>query len=287
MKRDHGKFDFSDMEQLCWQVLQDEQVRASVQGSYDYLFIDECQDVSRIQDSIIRNVQGPKTSLFLVGDVKQSIYRFRRADPTLMIAGIDRIEAGAPDSRVIYLRKNFRSSPTVLDACNRVFRRVMHRSVAEIDYTKNDELDPGRTDAVPVPTEILLVDTPRRKDASLRREAEAAAERIHQLMDEGFHARDIVILMPKVSGNARPVCDVLENHGIRTFFDGGDSFITMPEIVSFIAILQTVDDMLQDIPLLATLKLPPFSLTDSDLADIRLSYPDKDSPFHQAFLHCA
>ncbi len=128
-------WDFNDLEHLALKALSDPGTAREVSGAYDALFVDEYQDVSHIQEAIITRLCSGRNSLFMVGDVKQSIYRFRLADPTLFL-GKSRRFGHAPDApeRLITLKENFRSRPNILSAVNLVFEHAMREEATEIEY---------------------------------------------------------------------------------------------------------------------------------------------------------
>ena len=299
-KQQKNLVDFSDLEQMTYGVLQKNDMRAHHQSMYDHIFVDECQDVSAIQDAILQAVHGEHCSLFMVGDVKQSIYRFRLADPTRFLHRMRTFsDAEDAEERRIFLQKNFRSAQTVLDATNRVFRHLMRERVTELNYQPEDELIQGRETEVNTPIEVHVLDTETleedEKVTGLEAEAAVLVERIQALLKETFHDgngvrrftyRNMVILLPKVAGVGGKLVELLTAQGIPVYFDGADSYFDLPEIVSFKALLSIIDNPLQDIDLLAALKNIPFALTDEDLANIRLSKTGKNVPFHEAFLAC-
>lgn len=298
-KRAQNLLDFTDLEQLTLQMLEDPALRAKLRDRFDHIFVDECQDVSAVQDAIIQQLQGSNTCLFMVGDVKQSIYRFRQADPTLFLHRMRTFsdDEDAP-ARRIFLQKNFRSRPAVLDATNRVFRRLMKADVTELDYLPEDELIPGRASIGGEHVEITLLAPPEKKTRAadlLTAQALQAASRMEELTRETFVEgetprrytyRDMVILMPTVSRAGARVAEVLQSRGIPVYFDGADSYFALPEILAVTSLLSVIDNHLQDIPLLAVLKATPFLLTDQQLADIRLCKAGKGVPFYEAFDAC-
>lgn len=298
-KREQHLLDFSDLEQFTLELLDDPDLREKLRERFDHIFVDECQDVSAVQDAIIQQLQGENTCLFMVGDVKQSIYRFRQADPTLFLRRM-RTFSDAEDARErrIFLQRNFRSSEAILDATNRVFRRLMKASVTELDYLPEDELIPGRATEQNASVEIeLMTASGEKKRAAelLTAQALRTAARIEGMTRETFFDgekertytyRDMVILMPSVSRAGAQVADVLQSRGIPVYFDGTDSYFTLPEILTVTSLLTLIDNRMQDVPLLAVLKMTPFLLTDQDLADIRLCKTGRDVPFWEAFDAC-
>ena len=302
--------DFGDMEQYTLDILEQPEVRAQMQGEFDHIFVDECQDVSQIQDAILQAIHGEQNCLFMVGDVKQSIYRFRKADPTLFLGRMQTFsEEETARERKIVLQQNFRSSFPVLDATNRVFRQTMRPAVTELTYAPEDELICGlgaREDDPPVMVHLLR--GPDIRDALgvsvseaeqvlkaadpkevLRTETRVVAQRIKELlgttMPDGktISYRDMVILLAQTTNLAQTVVDALTEEGIPTFYDGAESYFNLPEIMDMKALLSLLDNAQQDFPLLTVLKMVPFSLTDEELAQIRLMQTGQNVPFYQAF----
>ncbi|MDD6051592.1 MAG: helicase-exonuclease AddAB subunit AddA [Clostridiales bacterium] len=296
-KAENHLMDFSDMEQFTMQVLSDPALRAQMQGEYDHIFVDECQDVSQVQDAILQAIHNDDNCLFMVGDVKQSIYRFRKADPTLFMERL-RTYSDEPDAkcRRIILQKNFRSRGGVLNATNIVFRNTMRPQVTELAYEQTDELICGRETQNDPPVEMHLLDVSPGEDGeaveALEAEAQVVIERIRALLNEQFDDgsglrnytyRDMVILLSAASTTAPKLVEILGRAGIPVFYDGAAAFYQLPEVQSMKALLCVIDNPLQDIPLLSALKMPPFSLTDTELGVIRTAKTGKNVPFYEAF----
>ncbi|HPY42766.1 MAG TPA: UvrD-helicase domain-containing protein [Clostridia bacterium] len=170
LKAQKSLWDFNDLEHLAFQALRDLQVHREVSGAYDALFVDEYQDISRIQEAIIQRLHGPDNTLFMVGDVKQSIYRFRQADPTLFLSKYRSFETDekAP-RRLITLKENFRSAGNILRAVNLVFEHAMQKDATEIDYDDEARLSTLGDEDAGAPVELWILE----KDAE---PAEAAEE---------------------------------------------------------------------------------------------------------------
>lgn len=294
-KRKRNLMDFSDLEQMTLAVLDQAAVRERLQETWDHIFVDECQDVSAIQDAILQRVHGENNRLFMVGDVKQSIYRFRLADPTLFLGRMRSFgrEENSPQRRIT-LQMNFRSDGNVLESTNLVFRKLMCRRVTELDYAREDELVPPPERQSGAPAELCLLHDGEKdgdEDAALataiEKQALCCGERILRLHrgEEGraYDYRDMVILMPKVRNVAQRVTELLESMGIPVYCDMKGAYFDLPEIRAMLYLLQTLDNPLQDIPLLSTLKLPGFHVSDGELADIRLMDSGRNVPFHRAF----
>ena len=294
-KRNRGLADFSDLEQDAMRVLTDSAAREEVRDSWRHIFVDECQDISTVQDAIIQALHSDKNDLFMVGDVKQSIYRFRLANPTLFM---DRIHAflGAedPDKECVYLQANFRSRPEILETANLIFRKIMRADVTEMDYTSRDELVAGReTEGFePVCVDVLCGEEDDKPDLS------AVADHLTLCMrdlmncpapgkDRNYAWRDFVILMPAVSVDGPKLAELLRLRDVPVFFDGDGEYYQLPEILTFREMLEWIENPLQDIPLITALKNVPFLFTDEELSRVRLKNPAKGVPFHEAFAECA
>lgn len=299
-KEQQHVIDFSDMEQFTMEVLMQEPLRQELQAEYDHIFVDECQDVSQVQDAILHALHSDANSMFMVGDVKQSIYRFRKADPTLFLHRMRTFhdEEDAENRRII-LQKNFRSRANVLEATNQVFRVIMRPAVTELTYEPEDELICGRETMQDPPVEMHLLDISPGEDGeqveALEAEAKVVIERIHELLEEQFDDgdgmrnytyRDMVILLSAASNTAPKLVEMLSSQGIPVFYDGAASYYSLPEIQSVKALLSVLDNPLQDIPLLSALKMVPFSISDEQLASIRLYKTGKNVPFYEAFAAC-
>lgn len=299
-KAEKHVIDFSDMEQFTMEVLRREEFREQLQGEYDHIFVDECQDVSQIQDAILQAIHSENNYMFMVGDVKQSIYRFRKADPTLFLHRM-RTYSDAEDApkRRIFLQKNFRSRHHVLEATNQVFRRAMRPMVTELTYEAEDELICGRETSDDPAVEMHLLDVSPGDDGdkveALEAEAKVVIDRIQALLNEQFDDgnglrnytyRDMVILLSAAANTAPKLVEMLTAQGIPVFYDGAAAYYSLPEIQSVKSLLCVLDNPMQDIPLLSALKMPPFSFTEDQLAQVRVCKTGRNVPFYEAFGAC-
>ena len=274
--------DFTDLEHKALKILKNEDSRASVRGRYQRIFVDECQDVSAVQNALIDSLAGEENTLFMVGDVKQSIYRFRLANPGLFR---ERIEAAGPEAgERIFLQENFRSRPEILQTANTIFRNIMHTETAGIEYEEKDELRAGLTDCTgSVPVDVDLLE--QGEDMTcLEMVAAHTADRIREMKEAGeFDYKDIVILMPEVSTDGPKISEMLKQQGIPVFFDGKGGFFEQPEVEVFRNLLTLLDNPHLDLPLLTVLVNPPFAFDEEELSLIRLKKTGRNVPFWQAF----
>jgi len=314
-KRRRGVLDFNDLEHGALKALEHDEVRQALHAQYRYVFIDEYQDSSAIQESIVGSF-AREDGLFLVGDVKQSIYRFRQAEPSLFLhraAEYDRKET--KHARRIDLQKNFRSRANVLNGANAVFERIMRADVTEIEYDERERLIPGleaRDDDPPLEMHLIWRETedePREEDGeetteawtveserelgSVEREAMIAAERIKALVGMPFYDaktggerplcyRDMAVLMRVARTTATLAADVLTAQGIPVFCDAGEGYFDIPEIRAVMALLRSIENGAHDEALLAALRGPALGLEESELAAIRIFCPDTKIPYHEA-----
>ncbi len=291
--------DFNDGEHLAARLLtgpdgSPTELAGDIGAQFREIMVDEYQDTNGVQNAIF-GALASHHNLFMVGDVKQSIYRFRLADPAIFLDKYDRYPMaedaaeGAP--RKLLLSANFRSRPEVLDAVNFIFRNVMTRESGELDYTAAEELRPGRADLAPDPRYCVeldcvdlsdLTDDPEqgKEDKDLV-EARAVAGRIRGLLDSGLQIgseaagyrpvrpEDVVILLRSPGPVLRYYAAALDELSIPWRADGGRDFFGSTEISVAIALLQVLDNPRQDVPLLAVLRSPLFHFTPDRLAYLR------------------
>lgn len=304
LKNAKDLLDYDDLQRLCYAALKNETVRMEVSGAYDAIFVDEYQDVSGIQEAIIQSVH-QKNTLFLVGDVKQSIYRFRLADPMLFLNKYHQFsnDSEAPRRRIL-LSQNFRSDKNVLSSVNLVFQGAMREHVTEIDYDEEAALKPGENSRTGEPVELHILqksDQEEGKGEQLTKgylyEAQIAAKRIRQLVSDAvvhekegerkLKFRDIVILMRKAAQDSGEIAAILQSYGIPVYSDADEKYYELPEVVDILNLLRVLDNPYQDMPLLAALCCPAFGFTKEELARARLVEKAPGAPFYQAFFSLA
>ena len=305
-KRRRSLVDFSDLEHMAAQLLTDKdgaptELARQLSGRYTEIMVDEYQDVSEVQDLIFRAVSRGGNNLFFVGDVKQSIYRFRLADPTIFLDKYARFadfrEAAPGQPRRILLRENFRSRRAVLAGANHVFSNIMSRALGELDYDDAARLRAGASypdDGERPELAVLELpdaddDAPTPEKAAL--EADYAARRIRALIDGGTpvwengaarpaHYGDVVILLRSANSIGPVYRAALEAHGIPVSAETSGGFYTSEEVSVLRSLLAVVDNPHQDVPLIAALRSPLFGLTADDLAAVRTC--DREHDFYTA-----
>ena len=288
-KIDASTLDFNDLEHFTLGVLSDPELKKLESARFDAVFVDEYQDVSAIQESILNGLKRPPEEdgklpqlYFYVGDVKQSIYRFRQAEPGLFLHKLETFSAEeTAEKRKIILNRNFRSREGVLDAVNRTFLHVMDRRVTEIDYDRSAMLYPGVPSENDPVTELHLCQIGKTKEAP-RTEAEWIARDILDSVGrpvpggEGgvLHYRDIAILLPVSKGVADQVEAVLTAHQIPVYSDAGQSPLAGEESIQAVQLLMLLDNPRNDTALLSVMRSPLFDFGEQELAHIRLNAPD-------------
>lgn len=289
-KRRRGLVDYADLEHLAAQLLtrpdgSPTELAAAVSGRFHEVMVDEYQDVSEVQDQIFRAVSNGGKRLFLVGDVKQSIYRFRLADPTIFLRKYNSFapaETARPgEERRILLQENFRSRGAVLDAANHVFENIMSTSLGELDYDENARLKCGLADMRGgEKPELCLLQLPDKQEHAMferhQLEADYVAERIRALLDEGYRAGDMVILLRSANSIGPVYRRALIQKGIPVDAEQGGGFYDSLEISMLCSLLSVIDNPHQDVPLVAALASPLFGFTADELAAIREQEREQD-----------
>ena len=295
--------DFSDQEHYAVTLLggQDDEptdLARQVSQRYQEIMVDEYQDTNEVQDCIFRAISRAGRNLFTVGDVKQSIYRFRLADPTIFMGKYrqfaDAADAEEGQPRRMVLSRNFRSRGEVLEATNFVFSDIMSQEMGEMDYTDQEKLYFGAayyTPAAGRETELHVVSVEDTPDQALdRTEAEArfTARRIRQLLDEKFPVQagegamrpvrpeDIVILMRSPRSRMQTFTRALAREGIPCGSGESEDFFSAMEIAVTVSLLEIVDNPRQDVPLIGVLRSPLVGLSPNQLAAIRAVLPEGD-----------
>lgn len=321
-KREKNMLDFNDLEHFALKILVEEEshqptgTAAEIRKKYEEVMVDEYQDSNYVQETILKAVsresQG-QYNIFMVGDVKQSIYRFRMARPELFMEKYNTYTQEESEKQRIDLHKNFRSRTQVLDTVNDVFRRIMKEDIGNITYDAQAALYPGAVFPEPAPedkdgkpgmfdTRFLVIE-PQEEKKDLKApelEAKAVGMEIQRLMEEQLVTEqmpeqkdpgslrplryaDIVILLRSFNGWAETFIKVLGEMGIPARATTGTGYFSAIEVQTALNLLRILDNPRQDIPMAAVLASPIVGLTGEDLAMIRTAYPKEK--FYQAVMH--
>lgn len=288
-KRSRRVLDFSDLEHNTLDLLLGKSrtgptsAAAEIGKRYREVMVDEYQDSNAVQDAIFDALTRERHNCFMVGDVKQSIYQFRLADPGIFLKKyydfIPAEEASAKQGRKVLLSHNFRSGGEIVDAVNDVFRACMSPRVGGLNYGEDEALREGILhEPLPEPgVELYAVEV---REDTYAEEAAFVAEKIQNMLRNGtlirngeelrpVEADDIVILLRSPGSVGIQFQRALEAKGIRCTSGGGLDLLQTEEIGTLRAFLQTIVNPRQDIPLISTLASPIFGFTADDLADFR------------------
>ena len=306
-KRKRNILDYGDMEHMALDILVTEEdgivtpttAAKELSDCFAEIMIDEYQDSNYVQEMILSSVSKQsqyKNNIFMVGDVKQSIYSFRLACPEIFMDKYHNYTREDSDCQKIDLHKNFRSRVEVLDTVNYLFERIMHESLGGITYDEEAALNEGATfmlgnDPEFAKTEIVIVE----KDDELldeednvnarEMEARAIANRIEEIVgnEEIFDKkinryrpaeyRDCVVLLRTISGWGDVFAQVLSDTGIPAYVTSRTGYFSALEVVTVLNYLHICDNPRQEIPFTAILRSPIVGCTDEELAQIKSAYP--------------
>ena len=305
-KRRANVVDYSDLEHGCAALLTEEdgtptELARSVSRRFTEIMVDEYQDVSRVQEAIFSALSREGKNLFMVGDVKQAIYRFRLADPRIFLEKYDAFapaeQAGEGEARRILLRENFRSRKEVLDGANRVFSLCMSRALGDVAYDEAAALVHGAKDVGPgVLPELMLLpltggDGENETEDKVTREAAMVAGKIRELLDGGatvaedgrqrpLRCGDIAILLRSANKVGPIYRRELSRLGLPSSSAQGDGFFRTVEVSAVTSLLAVLDDPHQDIALIAVLRSPAMNFSADELSAIRAA--DRKGDFYAA-----
>ena len=287
-KEQAGIIDYADMEHIALRLLRLPAVAREYRDRFSFVFIDEYQDCSPLQNALFSALARPD-NLFIVGDVKQSIYGFRMAEPAMFT---ERIDEFSRRDAALHLSANFRSSNEVIEGVNSIFTPIMTRETGGVDYDETARLVHGRRDASPGGTELHVISRSAPLDAGdaadenaeeqlLAAEAEAlfAAGRIRELLGESFTDRkgntrnykysDIVILHSSPKNVAEAWVRTLSREGIPVYAELTGGYFDAIEVQIFLNLLAIIDNPLQDIPLIIVLRSPIGGFSTEELITLR------------------
>lgn len=295
VKEEKSVMDFNDQAHFALQILNNtdedgnlfpSEVAVQMAKNYKEIMIDEYQDSNYVQEAILSSVSKGfgVNNMFMVGDVKQSIYRFRQAEPKLFLEKFDTYsEDLKQDQCKIILDKNFRSREEVIDGVNCIFDFIMNKNVGGICYRDKNRLSVGAA-FFDVPktqddsTEVVLIEGSEKKE-----EAQYVAKKILEITDpvngmkiadkngglRPVKYSDITILLRSIKGVSEIYLEQLENNNIPAYSDSRTGYYKTIEIMTMMNMLTIIDNPVQDIPLVAVLVSPMFHFSDNELAVIK------------------
>lgn len=303
LKKAKNVLDFNDLEHYAVIILEDETICESFKEKFNYIFVDEYQDASAIQETIINRIRR-ESNLFMVGDVKQSIYKFRLADPELFLEKYksfalfdeyDQSSTAQPEKLRIDLKNNFRTRTEVLDQVNLIFEAIMSEKLGDVNYDHRAKLYglmPFQPSTAPYVEMNLISKKPLEGDdeifdpvAELKTEeieARAIASKIKSLIGTDLYFpktgtirpctyKDIVILLRSSRSWIPTFEEIFNEMGIPFYADSQSGYFDTLEIKLIIELLKIIDNPYQDLPLLTVLRSPIVGLQLDELVDLKLS----------------
>ena len=305
-KRDKNLVDFNDLEHYALEILltQEDGKRIPSEAAdelsrqFEEILVDEYQDSNDVQETLIQSISRERfgtPNVFMVGDVKQSIYQFRLARPQLFLHKYETYKKEEGNYQKIELHQNFRSRHQVLTGINEVFFQIMTKNLGSIRYTKETALHPGAVfpeeEAYGEKPELLLIQSSKDLEKKLdgtasdftsrEMEAKVIARKIRALTDPETglmiwdkkrstyriaEYKDMVILLRSLSGWAEEFVSVFMNEGIPAYAERKTGYFSAIEVETILSMLNIIDNPMQDIPLAAVLKSPIGMVTDEELA---------------------
>ncbi|MBP5657168.1 MAG: UvrD-helicase domain-containing protein [Clostridia bacterium] len=280
-KKTRSALDFADFEQLALELLGSENADGTLyrtefcetlRAGIKEIYVDEYQDINPLQDMIFRLIS-KENNRFMVGDVKQSIYRFRNSSVKIFMEYLKNfadLDEKASTGRV-FLNENFRSRGPVLDFVNLLFEKLYTEQTAGFSYENEKLRFPKKKEpCVSAPVEVDLFTG---ENARVETEAEFVAAEIRSLVESGaYKYGDIAVIMRSTSSNGIVFRKAFDAAGIPYASDKKEDFLSFPEIQLALAVLRAVDDPLDDISLAASLRSPVFRFTAEDLYEIKRYY---------------
>ncbi|MCH1722525.1 helicase-exonuclease AddAB subunit AddA [Lactococcus formosensis] len=285
-KRSENAFEYSDIAHFAIKILEENSdVATAYRNKYSEIMIDEYQDTSHVQEAMLRllSKNGDGTdNLFKVGDIKQSIYGFRLADPSLFLKKYTAYADEENPNQLIRLKENFRSRGEVLSFTNEVFKHLMDEEVGEMIYGEEEKLVQGNLVDYPQQLDenfypqLLIYEEEALEDESEQMsdgEIKIVAQKIKELIasDENLEYKDIALLVRSKTQNNK-IEDILKAYDIPVVLDEGRvDFLKSLEVTLILDVLRAIDNPLYDIPLVATLRSPMFNFTEDELTRISLN----------------
>lgn len=307
-KNARNVIDFNDIEHFALSILIKDGVPSDIakvyQEQFDEIMVDEYQDSNLVGETLVQCVSTTsigRPNVFMVGDMKQSIYKFRLAKPELFARKYDTYEVDGTEYRKIELHQNFRSRVEVLDFTNYLFKQIMSKEIGDVTYDDHAALYEGATYKVmndDYKTKIVIPDKTTYKGMTTREiDAKQTAVEIEKLMhsdppimvfdkhtgcERAILYKDIAVLLRTMSGWSEIFVDTLLDHQIPVKSHTATGYFDAIEIQTVLNVLSVIDNPKQDIPLLSVLRSPMFLFTGDDLVTIRLA--SKKTDFHFALM---
>ncbi|WP_290773386.1 helicase-exonuclease AddAB subunit AddA [Anaerofustis sp.] len=286
LKKEKGVLEFKDTEHLCLKILEDEDARKEIISKFDYVFVDEYQDTNLVQEAIIEKVI-QENNLFTVGDVKQSIYRFRQAEPEIFLDRIEKYKKNNDINKTIYMNSNFRTNKNIIQGINNLFEKIMSKKIGKIDYDDNEKLIPGRNEDIQSKTEIHLIDSIKAEDeASVlsdeEKEITYIALMINSLIGKKIYDpeikdyrkikfSDICILHRSANTRIKSIKEIFNKYSIPVMSEKEIEYFNTLEIETVKDFLSIINNFKDDITLLSVMRSSIFNFSADELLQIKIA----------------
>lgn len=313
LKLENQLADFNDISHYCLNILRDSNgtttdIAREYQNKYKEIIIDEYQDSNYLQEDIltaVSSIEQGRNNIFMVGDVKQAIYKFRLTTPKIFMDKYNSYVGDNDKEQLILLSENYRSRAVVLDACNIIFKQIMDVNLGNVNYTDDVALNPKANFPQPdsninisTNTELLIADTCNQKEVNYKfdaktGEAKIVAKRIYDMLytkplyiydkdNENYRPvkkSDIVILVRKRT-NAEVFYNELNSAGISCIFEKSNPLYKTTEVKNIISLLKVIDNPIDDIEIINLLHSPIYALTFDEITTLRLN--NRQMPFYNS-----
>ncbi|MCL2077298.1 MAG: UvrD-helicase domain-containing protein [Oscillospiraceae bacterium] len=278
LKTEANRIDFSDAEHYCLELMQNETIAEKIRAAFYEIIVDEFQDSNAVQYEIFKKISRQFKNLFFVGDVKQSIYRFRNADPRVFV-GVTEDKA---NFKTLTLNKNFRSSPQVVNAVNNIFEKNMTKEIGGVDYNEDAKLVFGAQNAggKECEAELVIIET-EQEISGKSAEADYIAERINKMVSEKFQVADkdgkkrdcnygdFAVLISGLSTVEEEFSNAFEIRGLPCDKQKSGDYAEVREVKTILSLLTIIERPFECLELLKTLMSPLYGFTARDIAEIR------------------
>lgn len=292
IKKEKGVLEFNDIEHLCLEILNNENARKEIVNKFDFVFVDEYQDTNLVQEAIITKII-KENNLFTVGDVKQSIYRFRQAEPEVFINRLERYEKENDINEIIYMNTNFRTNKNIISGINELFSKIMSKDIGKIDYIENEKLIPGRNEEIESKIELHFLkenendedyfDKPLTND---EKEYTYLAMLINNLIKQDIYDSelkkfrktkfsDICILARSANTKIKPLKEIFNKYSIPVNSEKETEYFKTHEISIIKDFLNIINNFKDDLSLLGIMRGPIFNFSTEELLEIKLYSKEK------------
>ncbi|MBE6037726.1 MAG: helicase-exonuclease AddAB subunit AddA [Anaerofustis stercorihominis] len=286
-KSENKVLDYSDLEHLCLEILKNDDAREEIKSSFKQILVDEYQDINGVQEAIIQKLAS-ENNLFCVGDIKQSIYGFRQADPGIFAEKYERYKSGEDENNLlVHLNKNFRSVPTIIDFVNIVFSKVMFANTGGIDFYPDEMMKTDNIKEEDCPVSIRIIDCSEYQGTDMEDHKDAEAMYVanlikNEILPTGkFTAENIAVIDRAMNSKADYFVRAFETVGLDADIRENTRYYDAFEVSLIINLLNLIDNEYNDIALLTVMRSFICNFSEDELTMIRAKN-NNTMYYHQA-----